>query len=120
MSYEICPCCGAKKSVSPNSERDYFIRRLYNEGTRINQMVGKFFVGEQRLRQIIGRENLRPEDTNRPDVVGRELRKAKIMDLHGKGHSYRFIGTQVGLSGTRVSYIVRRQLRIEARAVESQ
>jgi hypothetical protein len=46
------------------------------------------------------------------------------MDLHGKGHSYRFIGTQVGLSGTRVSTIVRKQSKIDrlraARAVESQ
>lgn len=106
----ICPLCGAKKLGSPNIKRDEEIRSLYHSFWSIEDLSKKFALGDQRIKQIIGHENLRIADRykHRSLQILREKRNEKIFLMHKEGKSFTQIGREVYLSAARVSQIVRK------------
>lgn len=115
MSYEICPHCGAKKPVSPNISRDKIIREKYAECMTLSQLSALNLIGEARIKQIIGKENLRYEDTGGPRKEFFKRRDTEIYDLYKYGLSSTVISCWYQLSRARIHQIVMRKLYRERR-----
>lgn len=117
MSYNVCPHCGAKKPVSPNLDRDKGIRESYAGGVTLAQLSAKHIITEQRIRQVIGCDNLRLEDKHKNLRLyeSRLERNQEIYRLHKHGHSTMFICGEVGLSRGAVWQVVKKMARYEAR-----
>lgn len=105
-----CPCCGAKKPVSPNLARDKSIRKDYTEGISLAQLSAKHLVTEQRIRQIIGCDNLRGEDKHISLRLyeSRQERNQEIYRLYKHGHSKKFICEKFDLSRSTVWQVIKK------------
>jgi Mor family transcriptional regulator len=118
---EICPCCGAKKKKdSPNLARDKHIKERYIGGVSLAELSRGAVVTEQRIRQIVGCDNLRLEDKHISlrQHESREIRNLEIYRLHLAGEKRKTISEKIGLSDWTVWQVIKKMKRRHQRSFD--
>jgi len=97
-----CPNCG---EMSPNLERDRNIRSCYAHGATLAELSLLNSITKGRIRQIIGRDNIRFEDTR--GLLERKKRNLEMYKMSLEGFNKSDIAKKYNLSRARVSQIIK-------------